>query len=388
MYRHSIVFLIMSSSLTQFFESKLADREKSGLKRVLRTTPPGLTDFASNDYLGLANSSILRTKIQVEIEKHHPPTGATGSRLLTGNSFLAEDTEAYLAALFKAETALLFTSGYSANLAVLSSIPQKGDTILYDELAHTSLKDGARLSIAKRYSFRHNDLIDLESKIRKSTGRIFIVIESIYSMDGDTSPLQELVPLARRYDACIILDEAHSTGLCSSKGTGMAVKMNLHEDIDIRIYTLGKAMGMHGAFVTGSKLMREFLVNFSRPFIYTTAPSPHFMIAVRAAFQSLTENPHLHRQLEDNIATYLSSSAAIENKTKSKSAIQTIIIPGNEAVKTASDFLLRAGFDVRPILSPTVPKGKERLRICLHAFNTADEISSLSTSLKKIAQSA
>jgi 8-amino-7-oxononanoate synthase len=388
MYHHSIVFLVMSSSLRQFFETALGAREKSGLMRVLKTVPLGLTDFASNDYLGLANSALLRKDIQLEIENHQPATGATGSRLLTGNSSIAEDAEAHLASLFKAESSLLFNSGYSANLAVLSSIPQKGDTILYDELAHTSLKDGARLSIAKRYSFRHNDLNDLEGKIKKSKGRIFIVVESVYSMDGDASPLKELVGLAKQYDACLILDEAHSTGLCSPEGTGMSVAMNLQDDIDIRIYTLGKAMGMHGAFVAGKKIMREYLINFARPFIYTTAPSPHFIVSVRAAFQFLRKNPHLHRQLDENIRLYLSMSGGIENKTTSESAIQTIVIPENEAVKTASKVLSQAGFDVRAILSPTVPKGKERLRICLHAFNTADEIVLLTSTLAKICATA
>jgi 8-amino-7-oxononanoate synthase len=378
----------MSSSLTEFFETSLAAREKTGLKRVLKIVPRGLTDFASNDYLGLANSPLLMKNIQSEVEIHQPATGSTGSRLLTGNSFIVEDAEAHLAALFKAEGSLLFSSGYSANLAVLSSIPQKGDTILYDELAHTSLKDGARLSLAKRYSFHHNDLNDLEGKIRKSTGRIFIVVESIYSMDGDASPLQELVLLAKRYDACLILDEAHSTGLCSPEGTGMSVAMNLQDDIDIRIYTLGKAMGMHGAFVAGKKIMRDYLINFSRPFIYTTAPSPHFIISVQTAFQFLRENPNLHRKLDENIRLYLSMSGEIKNRTASESAIQTIIIPDNEAVKTASKVLFQDGFDVRAILSPTVPKGKERLRICLHAFNTADEIASLTSTLTKICATA
>jgi 8-amino-7-oxononanoate synthase len=178
-------------------------------------------------------------------------SGSTGSRLLSGNSELAMKLEAKLAATFRSQATLLFNSGYAANLAVLSSIPQKDDTIIYDELSHASIKDGARLSLAKKYSFRHNDMSDLERKISRSTGRVYVVVESVYSMDGDSCPLRELTQLSKKLGFTIILDEAHTTGVSGPRGSGVSVEFDLHDQIDIRIYTFGKAMGACGACVAG-----------------------------------------------------------------------------------------------------------------------------------------
>jgi 8-amino-7-oxononanoate synthase len=264
---------------------------------------------------------------------------------------------------------------------VLSAIPQKGDTILYDNLSHASLKDGARLSLASRYSFRHNDLSDLEHKLKSSKGRRFIVVESIYSMDGDECPLQEVVGLAEKYDADIILDEAHSTGVRGPKGAGICVDRKFHNKVAIRIYTFGKGMGVHGACVAGSEALIKYLINFARPFIYTTALSAHQVVSIHCAFEFLNTNIHLQQELQRKVNLYLSGAGTLANRTKSLSAIQTIIFPGNDAVRQAAERLQKKGFDVRPILSPTVPKGTERLRICLHTFNSEQEINSLTDAL-------
>ena len=365
-------------------QMRLETREQEGLLRTLKYTS-ALVDFTSNDYLGLARSQELFAQIHHTLDSFkNKSNGATGSRLLAGNTEYYESVEAKLAAIFKAEASLILNSGYAANLAVLSSLPQRNDTILYDELAHACIKDGARLSLAKRFSFRHNDLDDLESKLKRAEGTIYIAVESVYSMDGDQCPLHALVALAEKYNAFVILDEAHSTGVYGERGSGLAVSENLHNRIAVRVYTFGKAMGIHGACIAGSSELRKYMINFARPFIYTTAMPLHSVVAIECAFNYLQENIYLQQQLKDNIHAYLNAAQDLPNKTVSHSSIQTAIFPGNEHSKKVATELQQKGFDVRPILSPTVPKGSERLRICLHTFNTAHEIETLADALKSL----
>lgn len=368
--------------LNSWFKTELDKRKKDNSFRKLKPQAQGI-DFSSNDYLGLARSHDLFRRIGEKTQNIISPlNGATGSRLLTGNSELAEETESYLAALFQSEKCLLFNSGYSANLGVLSSIPQRGDTILYDELAHACIKDGARLSKANRFSFLHNDLDDLEKKIKKSTGRIFIAVESVYSMDGDQCPLKELVTLADQYEATVILDEAHSTGIFGDGGNGLACSMGLQSKIAIRVYTFGKAMGVHGAAVAGTSALVDYLINYSRPFIYTTALPPHSLIAIRESFDYLAAHTDLQKRIHEKILLYHSHAGA--GSTKNASPIQSLVIPGNEAVKKISALLAKEGFDCRPILSPTVKEGKERIRICLHVYNEDTGITSLTHYLNQV----
>jgi 8-amino-7-oxononanoate synthase len=372
------------NKLQEFLKSKLNLAAEKGILRRLEPASP-LEDFASNDYLGLARSTELFNAIESRVaELGLKKNGATGSRLLSGNSGYVESVEQKLASIFHAESALIFNSGYSANVAVLSSIPQKGDTIIYDELSHTSIKDGARLSLASRFSFQHNDVNDLEKKLAVSKrGQLFVVIESIYSMDGDQAKLSEIIQVAGKFNASIILDEAHSTGLFGQHGEGLAVHNNLHSKIDIRIYTFGKAMGVHGACVAGTKALRDFLINFARPFIYTTAMPPHSIAAIESSFDFLHNRHSLQQALERKINTYINHLQIIQN-TKSASAIQTVIVPGNDNVRNAANHLQSLGFDVRPIVSPTVQLGKERLRICLHSFNDDQQIVKLTNALNSI----
>jgi 8-amino-7-oxononanoate synthase len=373
------------SSLHDFIRQKLQVRKEENSFRKL-TLPPDLLDFTSNDYLGLARSEELFTLVKDKVDRLPHRNGATGSRLLTGNNAYVEEVERKLAEIFNSEAALIFNSGYAANQAVLSSIPQKGDTILYDELAHACIRDGARLSHAKRLPFKHNDLNDLERKLKDATGNIFITVESIYSMDGDSCPLPELVKLADQYNASIILDEAHSTGVMGPGGSGMAVSEGLEQKIAIRIYTFGKAMGIHGACITGSQDLIDYLVNFARPFIFTTAPAPHSIAAMDCSFTYLSGNMNLQEELTLRINAF---AAACKKHgvtpLKSASQIQSLVIPGNDFVKNAARTLQGKGFDVRPILSPTVAKGAERLRICLHTFNSDQEIKNLVQELSSLA---
>lgn len=371
-------------SLDQSLRDRLSKRQQAGLMRKL-TTQRLPVDFFSNDYLGLARSEELFKSIETLHRRTGIQNGSTGSRLLGGNSSLLHKTEKLLSEIFRSEASLIFNSGYSANLAVLSAIPQKGDTILYDSLAHASLKDGARLSLATRHSFRHNDLSDLEQKLRSSKGKKFIVVEAIYSMDGDECPLREIISLSAEHDAAIILDEAHSTGVRGPRGAGCSVDQNLHERVDIRVYTFGKGMGVHGACVAGSETLIRYLINFARPFIYTTALSQHAVAAISCAFELLEKRIDLQRTLQSRVDLYLHGAAHVPNRTASDSAIQTILVPGNDQVKNAAAALQKKGFDVRPILYPTVPEGTERLRICLHTFNTDEEIVSLTHALASLA---
>lgn len=373
----------MQHSIDKFLSEKLDDRKTKNLLRSLPSQNNWI-DFTSNDYLGLARAEKLFQAIQEKMESLPKMNGATGSRLLSGNSGYTEKVEDKLAKIFNSKAALIFNSGYSANLAVLSSIPQKGDTIIYDELAHACIKDGARLSLAKRFSFRHNDLTDLEQKIKHSQGKVFIAVESVYSMDGDECPLQELTMLAEKYDASIILDEAHSTGILGANGSGLSVSLGIENKIAVRIYTFGKAMGVHGACVAGSQTLIQYLVNFARPFIYTTALPPHSIVSIDCAMDFLKINIHLQSVLKSRVSLF-TEHAHYPNRIISKSPIQTFLVRGNDSAKKMADDLQRKGFHVRPILSPTVPVNTERLRICLHVFNADHEIASLSESLNSLA---
>lgn len=356
------------------YSRQLAQRQASNTLRAL-PPKPDLIDFASNDYLGFARSPELWERI------HHGAqlfqvNGSTGSRLLTGNSSLHEETEAMLATYFEGSAALIFSSGYAANLGVISTLPQKGDTVLLDAHAHACMKDGARLSLAKHWKFRHNDLNDLELKIKSASGRIFIVIESVYSMDGDECPLPEIVNLAEQYDAIIILDEAHSTGIYGS-GKGFAIEKNKNTDRIIRIHTFGKALGIHGACVICPELIKSYLLNFCRPFIYTTAPGPHEVIAIREAIKYLGESPYYIKELYNNLSYYKSRISTIQ----SMSPIRIVNISGSSEAKKKAEELRHANLDVRAIVAPTVQEGSERLRICLHSYNTYDEIDILAAGL-------
>ena len=370
-------------------EAKLKERELAGNLRTL-TQSEGLIDFFSNDYLGLAKRKALFEAAEKELKQHFLTTnlnGSTGSRLLSGNSNYVIELENYLAVFFKAEKALIFNSGYNANVSILSSIPQKDDTILYDELIHASLKEGARLSFAKRFSFKHNDLADLEKKIRKASGEVYIVVESVYSMDGDFCPLEQLVELVERYKAHLILDEAHSTGLWGKQGNGLACDKGLEDKIFSRIYTFGKAMGIHGACIAGSQVLINYLINFARPFIYTTSLPPHSLASIKAAFELVKESYTLRATIFNKIAFFREELTKqlgdAGNLIESSSPIQVIKVQGNSKAKAVAEKLNACGFDVRAILSPTVKEGEERLRLCLHIYNEDEQLVTLAKALKE-----
>ncbi|MDB5133174.1 MAG: bioF 2 [Mucilaginibacter sp.] len=342
-----------------------------------------LIDFCSNDYLGFARSPELKSSIDKEVSNCGlVANGSTGSRLLSGNTVYIEELEQQIASLHKSEAGLIFNSGYDANLGLFSSLPQRGDTILLDELVHASIIDGARLSHASRYSFRHNDLDSLEDKLKRAKGICYVAIESVYSMDGDTPPIKEILELTEKYNASLIVDEAHAVGLFDF---GLVNQLHLQDRVFARVVTFGKALGYHGAAVLGSALLKDYLVNYARSFIYTTAAPLHQVASVKMAYQRLQESASEVERLKSNIGLFKKKIKPDSNcpLLKSDSAIQCIVLKSNEKAKALAACLQDAGLDVRPILSPTVPFGSERIRICLHSFNTEGEIMLLTDNINK-----
>lgn len=366
-----------------FMNKRLDERKATGTFRMLKPEN-NLVDLCSNDYLGFARSAQLKDMISREAARYPDSLiGSTGSRLLSGNLSYAEELEQQIASFHSAEAGLLFNSGYDANVGLFSSLPQKGDTIICDELIHASIIDGARLSYANRYTFRHNDLHSLEGKLKQASGNCYVVIESVYSMDGDTPPILDILKLTEQYGANLIVDEAHAVGLYPA---GLITAMGLQDKIFARIVTFGKALGCHGAIVLGSNLLREYLVNFARSFIYTTAASFHQLVAIKAAYELLPLAENEIAALHQNIALFKQGLIQSDEfpLLKSDSAIQCIVLNSNEKAKSAAHQLQANGLDVRPILSPTVAAGTERIRICLHSFNTTHEINLLTQTLNNL----
>ena len=354
--------------------------QNNALRKLPQETD--LVDFASNDYLGFSNSKLIfDTTHQYLLEHNQIQNGATGSRLLSGNHSIYKTAEDYITQFHQAQSALIFNSGYDANVGFFSAVPQKGDLILYDELCHASIRDGIQLSNAKAYKFQHNDLEDLERLlVRNSEKTIYIVTESVFSMDGDTPNLEELVQLAEKHDAYMVVDEAHALGVLGDNGEGLVQSLHLQDTVFARIMTFGKGLGCHGAAILGSEELKSYLVNFARSFIYTTGLSPHSVATILMAYQQLEKATYSQQQLKNNIAHFNQEKNRLSLKPLfvfSKSAIQSAIIPGNEKVKSIAHQLQSKGFDVKPILSPTVPEGQERLRFCLHSYNSENEITQL-----------
>ncbi len=362
--------------------AKLTAREAGNALRKL-PMPNGLVDFSSNDYLGFARKrDILEEAVRIMETGAVAFNGATGSRLLSGNTALHEELEFFLADYFEVDAALLFNSGYDANIGFFSALPQRTDVVLYDELCHASIRDGIAMGHAQSYKFRHSHLEHLSRQIdrvqqSKSNCDIYVVTESVFSMDGDTPDLEALVTLCEKKGANLVIDEAHAVGVFGKKGTGLVSQLDLQHRVFATIVTFGKAIGCHGAAVLGSEALKRFLVNYARSFIYTTAMPPHSLATIQGAFKSLSSSRTEQLSLAKNITFFKDQLRALGLESHfipSNSAVHCCVVTGNERVKACALQLQENGFDVRPIMSPTVPKGKERLRFCLHSFNTEKEI--------------
>ena len=359
-------------------QKKIDRRIENYTFRVLQKQS-SLIDFSSNDYLGFARNKNISNKVAASLINEGTSNGSTGSRLISGNNSLFEELEGILADFFVAPAALIFNSGFDANTGLLSSVLQRGDIILYDELCHASIRDGIRLSNARSIKFKHNDLDDLRKKFKKAkstTGNTYVVVESIYSMDGDKSPLKEISDYCRENGIYLIVDEAHATGIYGVKGNGLVVELGLEKQIFARVYTFGKAIGCQGAVVVGSEELKSFLINYARSFIYTTAMSMHNLLTIKYAFEELIVTKETTILLQ-NIASF-KEEMKFRNLDNiflpSNSAIQSCIIPNIKNVRAIAAKINANNFDVKAILSPTVSLGKERLRFCIHSYNSRDQI--------------
>lgn len=371
--------------------AKLAQRKEEGTFRSLNTsaslstgTVDGQVDFTSNDYLGFARSQELKRRIS-EAEKQFSElgVGSTGSRLLTGNSKLAEEVERQIAGFHRAETALLFNSGYDANVGLYSSLGRIAKYIVYDELIHASVHDGMRLSRAELKPFKHNDVESLREVLSGLDGPAIVGVESVYSMDGDLAPLKELAVICKEFDAALIVDEAHAVGLFG-EGRGRVSELGLENEIYACLVTFSKALGCHGAAVLCNDNLRQFLVNHARSLIFSTFTSNHSLLAVKCVYDMLSVNDYSELNISHLIELFNQSMKGISGMRQigGESPIFGVVVSGNAAVRTVAEAVQNDGFDVRPIVSPTVPKGTERIRICLHEFNTEAEVKGLIASLQ------
>ncbi|AGK59500.1 8-amino-7-oxononanoate synthase [Hyphomicrobium denitrificans 1NES1] len=363
-------------------ERALDALQRRGRLRSL-DAPAGI-DFTSNDYLGLAQSQELADAVVAAIERG-VPVGAGGSRLLRGNHPEHKALEAEAARFFGAETALFFGGGFIANTALMATLPSRGDLIVYDELIHASVHDGMRLSKAETAAAKHNDPQSIEDAIKAwrasgGVGQPWIVVESLYSMDGDRAPIDDLAQLARRHDAMLIVDEAHATGVFGPQGRGLAAHLEGSANV-ITLHTCGKALGVMGALVLAPKTIRDFLVNRARAFIYATAPSPLVAAAVRAALEICRKEPERREKLH-RLITFAESE--LKSKTQyapSGSQIQPIIIGADASAVALASAMKSRGYDIRAIRPPTVPEGTARLRLTITLNTDETVLSRLVTNL-------
>lgn len=348
------------------YERTLAGLERKGRRRGL--LPQGGVDFSSNDYLALAEAPRLKAAITSAIERGVPP-GAGGSRLLRGNHPEHEALEAEAAAYFRSERALYFGSGYAANTALFSTLPQRDDLIVHDALVHASVHEGIAASKSPAVSVPHNDVDAFADAIRNwrkagGTGHPWIAVESLYSMDGDRAPLSELTELADRHDGFLVIDEAHATGVFGPGGRGFAAALERQENIVV-VHTCGKALGLSGALVSASATLCDYLVNRARGFIYSTAPSPLMAAGVREALKVLADEPERQEALEALQRFANDALARVLGMEGSGSQILPVRIDDNALSVQIAARMREAGFDIRAIRPPTVPEGTARLRIAI-----------------------
>ncbi len=331
-------------------------------------------DFASNDYLGLARSQQLKQALFLEWQSLDR-IGATGSRLLTGNSGYVEVLEARIAAFHGFEAGLIFNSGYMANVGLLSTITEDEDILLFDSHIHASTLEGIHLAKAKAYPFRHNDLNHLEKRLKQRTcqATIYVCIESIYSTDGSIAPLAEIFTLCEKYHAHLIVDEAHAVGLFGKEGRGLVFEAGLSGQIFAQIVTFSKALGAFGAIVLGGHSLKEVLVNFSKPFIYTTALPFSVLAAIKCSYDLF---PCLEKE-----RTQL--KALISCGMYSYTHIQPFPVLHPQLARSVVEQMKKEGIDIRALFSPTVQRGKEIIRVTLHAFNSKHELAYLLQRLER-----
>ncbi|KAL7794161.1 PLP-dependent transferase [Trichoderma afarasin] len=411
----------MPPNLDNTLAAILSSRLTQGRLRRLTIPSSDSVDFSSNSYLSLSSNPAVKAAyvsfILPHLQSSSPEAGfglgSGGSRLLDGNSAFTEDLERRIAEFHGADAGLLFNSGFEANTGLFACVPQKGDVIVYDELIHASVHDGMKLSRAQRIAFAHNKVYDaatspasskypsLDSLLKSlaedtqvSSGKknIFIAVEGVYSMDGDLAPLQEIVECVEKRlpqgNGYVIVDEAHSTGIFGRQGRGLVCQLGLEERIWARVHTFGKAMGCSGAIVLCSSTTRSYLINYARSFIYTTAMAFPSLASIRTTYDflaqghadSLVQNlqsliHHMHTLLTQLIERHGPSPELFRINPE---APQSPILPLlTSRARNLAQYCQERGFTVRPIVAPTVPAGQDRVRVCLHAGNTVEEVEGL-----------
>jgi 8-amino-7-oxononanoate synthase len=402
------------SHLDDALTTALTKRKQQFTLRRLTTKPATSADFSSNDFLSLASSQELRTAFLKELQSDPALTnlGSGGSRLLDGNSLYAEQLERDIAEFHGAETGLLCNSGYDANAGLFSCLPQKGDVVVYDEFIHASVHDGMRMSRARKLvHFAHNEPAALkrvleectaeDEAIREGRRNVFIAVEAVYSMDGDLAPLKEIVATIKavlpKGNGHLIVDEAHSNGIFGANGRGLVCELGLEKEVTVRLHTFGKALACNGGILLCSPLIRQYLVNYARPLIYTTFMSYPALAAIRASYSFLMEGKtmalasRLHsliQALHERLLDMQESFQLPTNLTHLLQSPQRCPDTPIFAILTSEPKALAAhcqknGFVVRGILPPTVPEGTERIRVCLHPGNSVEEINALVATIRQ-----
>ena len=365
--------------MADFLQARLDDLRSAGTYRSLPGRREGV-DFWSNDYLGFARIRNIDVK--------SAPT-SPGSRLISGDSPELHALEARIATFHGYPSALLFGSGYTANVGLLSCLARRTDTIVYDALIHASLRDGIRLSQGRGRRWKHNSVKGAEEAIAaaRADGEVFVVTESRFSMDGDAAPLKALAEVCTRHGAHLIVDEAHSIGIDGPRGAGLVAALGLQREVFAQVVTYGKAPGRSGAAVLGSQQLQDYLINSSRPFIFTTGPRPEQVDAVAGAYALLEREQEAARHaLAEVIHRF--STAAFHTRIQGPGGqcdgpIQIVYPRGRADVMELEAAVCADGYLIKAIRSPTVARGEERLRICLHAFNTPEEVDGLVNSLRR-----
>lgn len=360
------------------WEQQISHLKKQGLKRELKRNQ-GI-DFSSNDFLSLSDFSPIR-KALIKALRQGMPLNAGASRLIRGQTKWHEQTENLFRKWTGRSSALFFSSGYLANMALISTVGK--DAVFFsDELNHASLIDGCRMGNQRKYIYPHKDLNVLEKFLKKERKEKKIIItESLFSMDGDLAPFNELSDLALKYGALLIVDEAHSTGLYGKRGAGLCTLLKQKGHI-ISVHPCGKALGVSGAFVAGPKDLKPYLINHCRPFIYSTAPPPLLLFHLQCVIELLQKDSKRRKILHEKAKYFRDKLKVFADAGESESAIVPLIIGSNTAVLKFARFLQNKGYDIRAIRYPTVARGQERLRICIHYKHTKKQLDDLIKSLK------
>lgn len=382
--------------MMDFLKDQLASLKKAGLYRTLRSLegPQSATtiiegkrvvQLSSNNYLGLANHPRLKVAVKEAIDSYG--SGAGASRLICGNLELNGKLEDKIAKLKKKENALLFNTGYMANIGIITALMSEGDIIFSDEFNHASIIDGCRMSGAQTEVYPHKDMGALEELLKESKqyNHRLIVTDGIFSMDGDIAPLPDLVGLAKRYECMVMVDDAHATGVLGTNGGGTGEHFALEDKIDISMGTLGKALGGFGAFVAGSHELREFLINRARPFIFTTGLPPAVIASGIAALELLEEEPQIRMRLWENVGFFKNRIKELGFDTlKSETQIIPVLVGDVSLTMRMGEMLLEEGVFVQGIRPPAVPQGSSRLRVTIMATHTRKELGFALEAIEKV----